>query len=904
MTSNGSAQYPRYQGSYYTFSQDDTVAGRWHLVRPIGRGSFGEVWLALDAEYQNQKRVLKILSHVDESIGDLFPDETFDKHVRFFLRELQMLKKVDEARIGSVIRYFGDTVLPEQKIYCIATEYDGRLFDLGRQEKLRGFSLGARVDMLSQIASAIDLLHERLKYIHRDIKPENILVNPDGSRALLADFGIAHPSNDQGESLTTSLKVSRSNLGSEPYMSPRLTGLLFKEVRTAADDPQEQDDNYSFVITAYEILCNGDKPFGGKDGRERYAKKRDFTFENRTWLKPPSQLISPKLKLVQAQAVDDLFAEALEHFKRPGANLTSEYTNLRNCTSFMARLAKIIHIEGIGSEAADDNIVERIRTGMRTGLTQPFVAARKHPIPFVAASVVLMILFIGFLIVTAPPLPPNPTPTSVSQINVTNAIQTVVAGTATEQSRLSAHTQAALATLATSTETPSRTSTLTHTPSMTSTSTNTYTPTSTFTPTVTTTNTFTATLTATQTATNTFTPTATLTPSATATFKPTNTLTPLPTATRSESDNLNTRTAILATLDYFNTLTATQYTPTFTQTETSSFTPTLTLTYTPTNTLTVEPTNTYTSTSTYTPTNTLTFTPTFAPTNTPTSTPLPTMAPTLIGGVSPLILYNSSIEGQDAIYTYFIETEIVKRLTDLNSNNYLARWSPDGTDIAFVSDRNGDPDIYVMDANGTDVRRLTYSPSGTGADWPRWSPNGQFIMFTANWEGNHEIYIVNVLGGTATNLSRNPADDQQPNIAPDGLRVIFQSNRDTSRQQLYQMDIDGSDQFPFIQDPNADLATASFSPDGNFIAYRRKVGDVWDLMLTDAFGSNSCQITNGVSTYGLAWSPDSTLIAFHVPQEVAANIYVVSVPSTCSSQISTPQSSLFLQNAAHLSWVR
>jgi Tol biopolymer transport system component len=93
-------------------------------------------------------------------------------------------------------------------------------------------------------------------------------------------------------------------------------------------------------------------------------------------------------------------------------------------------------------------------------------------------------------------------------------------------------------------------------------------------------------------------------------------------------------------------------------------------------------------------------------------------------------------------------------------STYTPAWSPDGTQIAFRSDRDGSSDVYVINTDGTGLQDLTDDPA---FDWaPSWSPDGSQIAFQTNRDGDWEIYIMNADGTAPTNLTHNPADDQLP----------------------------------------------------------------------------------------------------------------------------------------------
>ena len=90
-------------------------------------------------------------------------------------------------------------------------------------------------------------------------------------------------------------------------------------------------------------------------------------------------------------------------------------------------------------------------------------------------------------------------------------------------------------------------------------------------------------------------------------------------------------------------------------------------------------------------------------------------------------------------------------------------WSPDGNKIAFVSYKEGERDIYVMNADGTGRTRLTFSERVSAVAW---SPDGIKIAYSAEWEGNSEIYIMNAAGsGPHVNITNHPASDNSPSWA-------------------------------------------------------------------------------------------------------------------------------------------
>ena len=105
-----------------------------------------------------------------------------------------------------------------------------------------------------------------------------------------------------------------------------------------------------------------------------------------------------------------------------------------------------------------------------------------------------------------------------------------------------------------------------------------------------------------------------------------------------------------------------------------------------------------------------------------------------------------------------------ERLTTNTATDGAPAWSPDGRSIAFMSDRDGNLEIYVMQADGTGTTRLFVNPLGYG-DFA-WSPYGQSIAFISDRDGNWEMYVMQADGTGATRLTTNPAAEWYPAWSP------------------------------------------------------------------------------------------------------------------------------------------
>ena len=132
---------------------------------------------------------------------------------------------------------------------------------------------------------------------------------------------------------------------------------------------------------------------------------------------------------------------------------------------------------------------------------------------------------------------------------------------------------------------------------------------------------------------------------------------------------------------------------------------------------------------------------------------------------------------------------VAKRLTNSWGIDTSPAWSPDGSQIAFVSDRQGSPQIWLMGADGSNQRRMTFQ--GDYNQTPDWSPKGDLIAFTARDERNvFDLFTIDASSGQIARLTQNQGNNEEPTWSPDGRYIAFTSTRDGG-SQLYIMTADG-----------------------------------------------------------------------------------------------------------------
>jgi Tol biopolymer transport system component len=183
------------------------------------------------------------------------------------------------------------------------------------------------------------------------------------------------------------------------------------------------------------------------------------------------------------------------------------------------------------------------------------------------------------------------------------------------------------------------------------------------------------------------------------------------------------------------------------------------------------------------PTATLIPKPTATGTPEPTATATPTPTPTPMRETRDTPIGSFYITGG--------YTSNPTRLTNNDAEDAIPSWSPDGTKIAFISDRGGTDkkpiiQIYVMNTDGTNQTNISNDDDRWDA-FPSWSPDGTKIVFTARSDGNHQIYVMNTDGTNPTRLTNNDAEDEYPSWSPDGTKIAFTSDRD-GNYEIYVMD--------------------------------------------------------------------------------------------------------------------
>jgi Tol biopolymer transport system component len=237
------------------------------------------------------------------------------------------------------------------------------------------------------------------------------------------------------------------------------------------------------------------------------------------------------------------------------------------------------------------------------------------------------------------------------------------------------------------------------------------------------------------------------------------------------------------------------------------------------------------------------------------------------------IAFSSGRDGNTEIYVMDADGLHPTNLTNHPAGDSTPASSPDGKFIAFSSFRGGNRDIYVMDADGSNPTRLTYHLKNDVT--PAFSPDGTKIAFSSGRDGNTEIYVMDADGSNLTNLTNNAASDVTPAFSPDGT-IAFSSFRGGNRD-IYVMNADGSN-LTRLTDHADDDREPAFSPDGTKIAFNRgeTLGNGEIYVMDAADGLNQWNLTNNAANDSQpTYSPDGTKIAFSSGRDGNTEIYVM-----------------------------
>ncbi|MGE5607201.1 MAG: TolB family protein [Bacteroidota bacterium] len=243
------------------------------------------------------------------------------------------------------------------------------------------------------------------------------------------------------------------------------------------------------------------------------------------------------------------------------------------------------------------------------------------------------------------------------------------------------------------------------------------------------------------------------------------------------------------------------------------------------------------------------------------------------------IAFTSKRDGSFDIYTINDNGTDLKRLTNNQNDDIKPQWAPNGDKILYYSKKGKECALWVMNYDGSSQVKLA---ENCNSDFlPLWSPDSLKILFVAKIKKKNAIFTVDSDGGNLTRLTELDAEGKDPSWSPDGSQILFleKYRRNT---YIYVMKSDGTDRKK-IAGEKEDYQNPVWSIDGQKIAYistkRKLTGTYNQIFVMNSDGTNNLELANGskkvediVSIDSIYWSPDGTTIVFTKVADVEAKV--------------------------------
>jgi TolB protein len=222
-------------------------------------------------------------------------------------------------------------------------------------------------------------------------------------------------------------------------------------------------------------------------------------------------------------------------------------------------------------------------------------------------------------------------------------------------------------------------------------------------------------------------------------------------------------------------------------------------------------------------------------------------------------------------------------LTAFKSPLVSPAWSPNGADLYFAALRGAAWNLYAVPSAGGTARQASRGGSLNIA--PAIGPDGA-LAYASNKDGNSEIYVGNADGTGSRRLTVNRAIDTSPSWSPSGQRIAFTSDRGGSAQ-VYVMDRDGGNQRKLISGFSYS-DSPQWSPKGDKIAFVVRTGGKFEVYVANADGSNPRALASEGSNENPHWSPDGRLLVYSSNRTGGKALYITDLRGTIVRRIEVP----------------
>lgn len=248
------------------------------------------------------------------------------------------------------------------------------------------------------------------------------------------------------------------------------------------------------------------------------------------------------------------------------------------------------------------------------------------------------------------------------------------------------------------------------------------------------------------------------------------------------------------------------------------------------------------------------------------------------------IAFVSTRSGNKEIYTIGINGDGLTKITSRHSITISPRWSPDGKWISFTSYVDGQTILFKAPSGGGGAQVLSRRPGlNLGAVW---SPDGRTIALTLSQDGNSELYLIDEDGKIITRLTVSWSIEVSPTWSPDGKRLAFVSDR-TGKPQIYIINRDGTGISRLTFKGSYNVSPA-WSPTEDLILFQGLEGGTYQIYMTDPEAKMVYRVSDGIgSNEDASWSPDGRAIVYNSNRSGTSNLYISNIDGSFTKQLTS-----------------